>query len=121
MPAAAWAIFTQADMTECTCVGLRRCTSYRTSGLLLSNCQHVFAAWPLCHLYFSHHVVVRLQVHGKGLSHLSLTVVQDVDLHPMFLLALLELNVFNEESFLQKQLKEYPVNALQWLKHGLTL
>lgn len=114
MPAAAWAIFTQADMTACTCVGMQRCTSSRTSRLLLSICWRVFAAWPLSHLYFSHHIVIRLQVHGEGLSHLSLTIVQDVDLHPVFLLTLLELNVFNEERFLQKQLKEYTANALQW-------
>lgn len=121
MPAAAWAIFKQADMTACTCVGMQHCTSYRTRRLLISICWRVFAAWPSCHLYFSHHVVIRLQVQGEGLSHLSLTVVQDVDLHPVFLLTLLELNVFNEERFLKKQLKEYTVNPLQWLKRGVTL
>lgn len=62
-------------------------------------CWDVLATWPGCHLYFSHHVVVRLHVHGEGLSHLSLTVVQDVDLHPVFRLTFLELNVFNEERF----------------------
>ena len=53
---------------------------------------------PLCHLYLSHHVVVGLHVHGEGLPHLSLAVVQDLNLHKVFLLTLLELDVLDTET-----------------------
>lgn len=65
----------------------------------------MFAGVIWCHLYFGHHVVVRLQVHGEGLSHLSLTVVQDINLHPVFLLALLELDIFDADAFDKKKIK----------------
>lgn len=77
-----------------TCVDMQRCT-----------CAHIGHATglylfvgPLCHLYFSHHVVIRLHVYGEGLSHLSLAVIQDLNLHKVFLLALLELNILDMET-----------------------
>ena len=53
---------------------------------------------PLCHLYLSHHVVIRLHVHGEGLPHLSLAVVQDLNLNEVLLLGLLELDVLDTET-----------------------
>lgn len=51
------------------------------------------ATRSLAHLYFSHHVVVRLHVNCEGLSHLSVTVIQDLDFNKMFLLTFLELHI----------------------------
>lgn len=48
---------------------------------------------PRSHLYFSHHIVIRLQVHSEGLSHLSLSIIENLNLHKVFLLTLLELNI----------------------------
>lgn len=50
------------------------------------------------HLYFSHHVVVRLHVHGEGFPHLSLPVVQNLYLDKVLLLALLELHILDTDS-----------------------
>lgn len=50
------------------------------------------------HLHFRHHVVIRLHVYGEGLSHLSFAVVQDLNLHQVFPLALLELDVLEREN-----------------------
>lgn len=66
--------------------------------LLVYICECVCAVWPLGHLYFSHHVVIRLHVYSEGLSHLSLTVVQDLNLHKVFRLTLLELNILDTET-----------------------
>lgn len=57
----------------------------------------VHPTWPSSHLYFSHHIVIRLHVHSEGLSHLSLTVIQDLNLHKVFLLALLECHILKHK------------------------
>lgn len=71
--------------------------------------------WQLSHLYFSHHIVVGFHVHSEGLSHLSLTVVQDLDLHKVLLLAFLELHVLDTDvkvcSHVRRRLAGYLVTV----------
>ncbi len=84
-------------MTGCmlTCVDMQHCMSAHIG---LATGLYLCAVWPLCHLYFSHHVVIRLHVHSEGLSHLSLTVIQDLNLHKVFLLTFLELDILDTET-----------------------
>ena len=102
MPAAAWLFKHGADMTgrTLTCVDVQHCTCAHAGfeDLHLIMCVCLIVCVPLSHLYFSHHVVVRLHVHDEGLSHLSLTVVEDLDLHKVFLLTLLELNILETQA-----------------------
>lgn len=76
------------------CVDTRHCTCAHIYNLL-PVC--ICLRGPLCHLYLSHHVVVWLHVHDEGLPHLSLAVVQDLNLHKVFLLTFLELDVLDTE------------------------
>lgn len=91
------AILTQADMRGahahvCRYAALYVCT-YRTRYWLILVCVFVCDVRPLCHLYFSHHVVIWLHVYSEGLSHLSLAIIQDLNLHKVLLLTLLEFNI----------------------------
>lgn len=67
--------------------------TWNATGFYLFLC----AMRSLTHLYFSHHVVVRLHVNREGLSHLSVTIIQDLDFNKMFILAFLELHILNAE------------------------
>lgn len=86
-------MLTCVDMQHCTCAHV----GHRAT-LFMFVCTYVCVVWPLCHLYFSHHVVIRLHVYSEGLSHLSLTVIQDFNLHKVFLFTLLELNILDTET-----------------------
>lgn len=82
-----------------TCVDMqhRTCAQYDLPPVYICLCE--CAVWPfVCHLNFSHHVVIRLHVYSEGLSHLSLAVIEDLNLHKVFLLALLELNVLDTQT-----------------------
>lgn len=86
-----------------------------------AGCLFFGAMRSLAHLYFSHHVVVRLHVNCEGLSHFSLTIIQDLDFNKMFLLSFLELHILKTKRKVKTdQLRGFPAQAQTRAPYPLT-